>query len=186
MVCSAWSFRHPRSSCPGLIPPRVGWALLYPSLRKCPTDWPTGQYDGVISSIEVPSFPMTLGCITVTKNLTHRSGSCTLQAEPARGPSANERARKRNLSRVGKAEDRRRRPSFTWSLVATWLHKSCKARMAPHPSPADSCLGNKEPSADVCRGTGLQSRQQASQEKRPQQATHKDCNKDSHLEFRFV
>lgn len=32
---SPW-FAQPRSTCPGLTPPRVVWAPLYPSLRKCP------------------------------------------------------------------------------------------------------------------------------------------------------
>jgi len=52
-----------------------GWQLLshQPLIKECLTNIPTGQSDGVNSSIDILSSQMTLGCIRLTKISKHRN-----------------------------------------------------------------------------------------------------------------
>lgn len=59
----------PRHICLGLVLLKVDWALMHHlQFRKWPTYLSTGQCDGVSSSVEVPSFLVTLVCVYSTKS----------------------------------------------------------------------------------------------------------------------
>jgi hypothetical protein len=58
-LAQLWNYlMEPRTTRPGVTPPKMGWALPHKSLRKPPT---TGSYGGIFL-IEAPSFQMTLAC----------------------------------------------------------------------------------------------------------------------------
>lgn len=69
MACSSCFLIEPRTSSPGIIPPKMVWALPFQSLGKCLA---VRSY-GVISSIEVPFFQVTLVRFKLTPKCTSRT-----------------------------------------------------------------------------------------------------------------
>jgi hypothetical protein len=62
-----------RLTCLGIVLPTVGWALLHQlAIKKIPTDMPTGQSDGGISSAEIPR------CVKSITKMSHHIVSVIL------------------------------------------------------------------------------------------------------------
>lgn len=74
LTCSSWfaqlyCLKPTRTTCPGVVPPPMGWALSHQSLiKKCSISLPTDQFGGGIFSVEFSSSQATVACVDVTEN----------------------------------------------------------------------------------------------------------------------
>lgn len=78
MAHSATFILLPKTTCPGVMLPTVGWALSNHQSRKWSTELPTVQSDGNIFPTEILLSQMTLACVEMTEpNINNNSAAPT-------------------------------------------------------------------------------------------------------------